>query len=48
MARRTYSKPDALEYIFNSKYDPDNSQDEIPFTRQEVYDAILAKGVRSH
>lgn len=44
MARRTYSKPDALEHIFTSKYDPDNSQDEIPFTREEVYDAILATG----
>ena len=44
MARRTYSKPDTLEHIFSSKYDPDVPQDEIPFTRQEVYDAILATG----
>ena len=44
MARRTYSKPDALEHIFENKYDPNDPQHEIPFTRQEVYDAILATG----
>lgn len=44
MARRAYSKPDTLEHLFNSKYDPAASQDEIPFTRQDVYDAILATG----
>ncbi len=44
MARRTYSKRDALEHIFNEKYDPNDPQEEIPFTRQEVHDAILATG----
>lgn len=40
----TYSKPDALEHIFNQKFDPDHPQDDIPFTRDEVRAAIVATG----
>ena len=40
----SYNKPDSLEYIFNQKYDPDNPQDEIPFTRDDVREAIIATG----
>lgn len=40
----SYSKPDALEYIFNRKFNPQNPQQEIPFTRDEVREAILATG----
>jgi hypothetical protein len=40
----TYSKPDALERIFNSKYIQVSPHDEIPFTREEVRDAIIATG----
>ena len=36
-----YNKPEALEYIFNQKYDSDNPQPEIPFTRDEVREAII-------
>lgn len=39
-----YSKPDALEHIFNSKFDSQGPQQEIPFTRDEVRDAIIATG----
>lgn len=42
----TYSKPAALEYIFNKKFDPRHPQQEIPFTRDEVRDAIVATGGR--
>ena len=40
--KNAYSKPAALEHIFNQKYDSDNPQPEIPFTREEVRDAIIA------
>lgn len=40
----SYSKPDALQYIFNSKFNPDEPQQEIPFTRDEVREAIVATG----
>ena len=39
-----YDKPEALEYIFNQKYDSNNPQPEIPFTRDEVREAITATG----
>ena len=39
-----YNKPEALEYIFNQKYDSDNPQPEIPFTRDEVREAIIETG----
>ena len=42
--RSDYNKPAALEHIFNRKYDSDNPQPEIPFTRDEVRDAITATG----
>ena len=42
--KSAYSKPEALEHIFNQKYDSDNPQPEIPFTREEVRDAIIAIG----
>jgi hypothetical protein len=40
----TYSKPDALDHIFNRKCDPQNPQPEIPFTREDVRNAIIATG----
>jgi hypothetical protein len=40
----SYSKPAALEYIFIHKFDPQNPQQEIPFTRDEVRNAIIATG----
>ena len=42
--RTDYNKPEALEHIFKRKYDSDNPQPEIPFTRDEVRDAIIATG----
>ena len=39
-----YSKLDALDYIFNGKFDPQDPQEEIPFTRDEVRDAIISVG----
>ena len=42
--RSDYNKPKALEYIFNRKYDPDNPQPEIPFTHNDVRNAIVATG----
>ena len=42
--KSAYSKPEALEHMFNQKYDSDNPQPEIPFTREEVRDAIIAIG----
>lgn len=39
-----YNKPEALEHIFNRKYDSDNPQLEIPFTRDEVREAIIETG----
>ena len=46
MARGSYSKADALEYLFNKKYDPRRPQEAISFTRQEVHNAIQATGGR--
>jgi hypothetical protein len=40
----SYSKADALEHIFNNKFDPQDPQQEIPFTRSEVRDAIIRTG----
>lgn len=37
-------KEQPLEWLFNDKHDLDNPQDEYPFTRQEVAQAILAVG----
>lgn len=42
--RSDYNKPEALEYIFNRKYDPGNPQPEIPFTHDDVRSAIVATG----
>ncbi len=42
--RSDYDKPTALEHIFQRKYDFDNPQPEIPFTREEIRDAIIATG----
>lgn len=42
--RSDYNKPEALEYIFHRKYDPDNPQPEIPFTHDDVRNAIVATG----
>ena len=39
-----YSKSDALEHIFKTKFDPDNPSPEIPFTRDDVRNAIIATG----
>ena len=36
-----YNKPEALEYIFNRKYDPDNPQPEILFTRDDVRKMVI-------
>lgn len=33
--RSGYNKPEALEYIFNRKYDPDNPQPELAIPPQE-------------
>lgn len=38
--RSDYNKPEALEYIFHRKYDPDNPQPKIPFTHDDVRNAI--------
>ena len=42
--KSAYSKPKVLEHIFNQKYNANNPQPEIPFTRDEVRDAITATG----
>jgi hypothetical protein len=40
----SYSKTEALEYIFKNKFYPQEPQQEILFTRDEVRDAIIATG----
>jgi hypothetical protein len=40
----SYSKRDALEHIFTSKFDRRHPQEEIPFTRDEVRAAIIDTG----